>query len=272
MDQRERRANLYQVARSNLKTLGAVLRWNQAQGIRLFRMTSDLIPMATHPVAAEWDWEADLADEFAALAALARRTGARLTLHPGQYSVLNAPDPGVLERTIADLAYHVRILELLEAPPDWGFVLHIGGGYGNKAAAARRFIEQFHRLPAAVAGRLWVENDDVTWDTAEVLAIAQAIGRPMVFDLHHHRVLREDDWLPWLERILPTWGEQRPKLHFSSPKEGERSRHHADLIDPDDFRRHFERVAHLDLDVMLECKLKDKALLQLRQDLGWHFG
>ncbi|MFZ5827227.1 MAG: UV DNA damage repair endonuclease UvsE [Bacillota bacterium] len=268
MEPRERRAVLYQVARSNLLTLQAVLRWNHLHAIQLFRITSDLIPLATHPVAAEWDWEADLAYEFRATAELAREVGARLTMHPGQYTVLNAPDPLVVERAVADLAYHARVLELLETGADSGLVLHIGGGYGDKRAAADRFVAAFSRLPEAVASRLWVENDDVTWDTAEVLEIARRIGRPMVFDLHHHRVLRTDDWLPWLRAILPTWGAVRPKLHFSSPKDGLRSRHHADFIDPDDFRAFLERVPDLDGDVVLECKMKDKALLALRSALN----
>lgn len=265
MSPRERRPLLYQVARSNLKTLEAVIRWNREQGIHLFRITSDLVPLATHPVAAEWDWEADLAAEFAAVARLARETGIRLTLHPGQFVVLNAPDEELVAKSMQDLSYHARILELLELGPESGLVLHIGGGYGDRAAAARRFVENFARLERRIAERLWVENDDVTWDTAEVLAIAREIRRPMVFDLHHHRVLREDDWLPWLEQILPTWGDLRPKLHFSSPRDGPRSRHHAAYIDPDDFRAFAGRVPDLDADVMLECKMKDKALLALRE-------
>jgi len=108
----------------------------------------------------------------------------------------------------------------------------------------------------------------VTFDTAEALAVAERIGRPMVFDIHHHRVLREDDWYPWLARILPTWGAVRPKLHFSTPKDGQRSRSHADGIDAGDFVRFLERTRHLDLDVMLECKAKDQALLALRAALG----
>lgn len=265
MPPRERRPLLYQVARSNLKTLEAVLRWNHEQGIRLFRITSDLVPLATHPVAAEWDWEADLAADFAQVARLARETGIRLTLHPGQFVVLNAPDPAVVAKSMQDLSYHARILELLELGPESGLVLHIGGGYGDRAAAARRFVANFHRLEPRIAGRLWVENDDTTWETESVLAIAREIRRPMVFDLHHHRVLREDDWLPWLERILPTWEGVRPKLHFSSPRDGRRSRHHADYIDPADFRSFAHRVPDLEADVMLECKMKDKALLALRE-------
>jgi len=267
MAPRERRPLLYQVARSNLKTLAAVIRWNQEQSIHLFRITSDLVPLATHPVAAEWDWEADLAAEFAEVAGLARQTGIRLTLHPGQFVVLNAPDEELVAKSMQDLSYHARILELLELGPESGLVLHIGGGYGDKAAAAGRFVANFGRLEPRIAERLWLENDDVTWETAEVLAIGREIRRPMVLDLHHHRVLREDDWLPWLEQILPTWAGVRPKLHFSSPRDGVRSRHHADFIDPADFKALADRVPDLEADVMLECKMKDKALLALRAAL-----
>lgn len=269
MEQRERRAHLYQVARNNLKTLEAVLRWNRRHGISLFRITSELIPLATHPVAADWNWEEDLSYEFAACAAVAKETKMRLTTHPGQYTVLNARDPEVVERAIADLVYHARFLDLLGAPshPDWGMVLHVGGRYGGLSESAVRFVETFRRLPPEVAGKLWIENDDVTWDTASALEVAMSVERPMVFDIHHHRVLREDDWRPWLDRILPTWGTVRPKLHYSSPKDGARSRHHADEIDAREFAEFLERVEGLDLDVMLECKQKDKALLTLRKNL-----
>lgn len=268
MEPRERRAHLYQVGRSNLKTLGTVLEWNARKKIRLFRITSELIPLATHPVAAEWDWEADLAAEFAQCAAIVRASGARVTSHPGQYTVLNAREPAIVAKAIEDLVYHARVLELLQVGPDSGMVLHVGGAYGDKAAAAQRFALHFRDLPPQVANRLWIENDDVTWDTAEALAVAQSVGRPLVMDLHHHRVLREDDWLPWLQQAVAAWGPVRPKVHFSSPKDGHRSRYHADGIDPEDFAAFVSRVEGMALDVMLECKLKDLALLRLRRDLA----
>jgi UV DNA damage endonuclease len=263
----ERRAHLYQVARSNLKAVSAILRWNAAHDIQLYRLTSDLIPLVTHPVAADWDWQFDLAEAFADVAAVAAKAGARLTFHPGQYTVLNARERPIVEQSMVVLAHQARMLELLKAGPDSGLVLHVGGAYGDKEAAAQRFAEHFRELPPAVAGRIWVENDDTTWDTAEAFAVAQAVGRPMVLDIHHHRVLRADDWLPWLQQILPAWGDVRPKVHFSSPKDEQRPRDHAAFIDPGDFRVFLERIADIDLDVMLECKAKDQALLQLRRDL-----
>lgn len=270
MEPQERRANLYQVGRNNLKAVTAILQWNAKRDIRVYRVSSEMIPLATHPVAAAWNWEEDLAPEFADCARMARQTGTRLSMHPGQYTVLNAKDPAVVARAVEDLVHHARILELLEAGPEAGMVLHVGGAYGDKLAAAERFVEQFRELPPQVAERLWLENDDTTWDTAEVLDVARAVGRPMVFDIHHHRVLREDDWLPWLEQILPTWGDLRPKLHFSSPKDGPRSRSHADLIDPVEFGEFLDRIGDREIDVMLECKSKDEALLRLRKDLRGH--
>lgn len=268
MEPAERRQHLYQVGRNNLKTVEAALRWNAAQGIKLYRITSELIPLATHPVAAGWDWAGDLAGEFASCANAGRETGARVTMHPGQYTVLNAKDPAVVANAVVDLAYHARVLDLLETGPESGLVLHIGGAYGDKEAAAERFVQHFRDVPPAIAQRLWVENDDTIWDTAEVLGIARIIGRPMVLDIHHHRVLREDDWRPWLDRILPTWGRVRPKLHYSTPKDGVRSRSHADGIDAGDFGAFLRRTRGLDLDVMLECKEKDVALLRLAAELG----
>lgn len=270
MEPKERRPHLYQVGRNNLRTVEAILRWNATKNIRLYRITSELIPLATHPVAADWNWEADLAVEFAACAKAARETGTRLTMHPGQFTVLNAKDRPVFEKSVEDLVYHARCLELMEAGPESGMVLHVGGAYGDKEAATRRFAEHFRELPPQVAARLWLENDDTTWDTAEVLEIAQRVQRPMVFDVHHHRVLRDDDWYPWLDQILPTWGSVRPKVHFSSPKDGVRSRSHADDIDPQDFAAFLDRLGDRDVDVMLECKSKDEALLKLRKELKTH--
>jgi UV DNA damage endonuclease len=264
MDARERRQHLYQVARNNLKTLEAILRWNHRKGIQVFRITSELIPLATHPVAAEWDWEADLSGEFATCADIARQTGIRLTTHPGQYTVLNAKDPEIVERAAADLTYHARMLELLGNAPDWGMVLHVGGAYGDKKAGAARFKENFELLPPQVAERLWIENDDVTWDTEEAYEVAESVGRPMVLDIHHHRLLRRDDWFPWFERIVKGWGSVRPKVHFSSPRDAAKPRDHADKIEVEDFATFLDRTSGYDFDVMLECKRKDRGLLDLQ--------
>lgn len=273
MTPQERRAHLYQVGKNNLETVAAILRWNAAQGVQLYRISSELIPLATHPVADGWDWAFDLDKEFAQVARLAAETECRLTTHPGQYTVLNAKEARVIEASIRDLEYHEKMLRLMMGERlEWGMVLHVGGGYGDKEAAASRYRANFAHLPEAVKERLWIENDDTTWDTAEALAVAESVGRPLIFDIHHHRVLREDDWLPWFERAMATWGKLRPKMHFSTPKDGLRARAHADGIDPDDFANFLERIGERELDVMLECKAKDLALLQLRGDLaerGW---
>jgi UV DNA damage endonuclease len=169
-------------------------------------------------------------------------------------------------------------------------VLHVGGAAGGTEAALDRFERGFAGLSEAARARLVVENDDRTFALGDVLALSRRIGRPVVWDvLHHH--CHDPDRIPdreALELALATWPPGvRPKMHFSSPRTAveerrrrvgrrvERSlvlpplRAHADLVDPLAFE-HFacETARGLDVDVMLEAKAKDLALLRLREQLA----
>ncbi len=105
--------------------------------------------------------------------------------------------------------------------------IHIGGSYGNKEAAAARFATNFAGLDESIRRRITLENDDKTFTAAETLAVSQAVGVPMVLDIHHHAVNNEGESAAQLwPRILDTWeGETSedgsplpPKIHASSPK------------------------------------------------------
>jgi UV DNA damage endonuclease len=157
--------------------------------------------------------------------------------------------------------------------PEAVVVLHVGGSAGGRAAAADRFLTGFEMLGERARARLVLENDDRLFGVGGALAVAERAGVPLVFDvLHHHCHDPEGiDDRQALELALATWpAGVTPKVHFSSPRldVGERRRH-ADLIDPiafEQFVRH--TAAGLDLDVMLEAKAKDLALLRLRDQLA----
>ena len=75
-----------------------------------------------------------------------------------------------------------------------------------------------------------------------------------------------------MEEIFNTWNDEilPPKLHFSTPKEFENDRKHADYIDADGFASFIQLVkskVDRDIDIMIEAKKKDKALLKLIEDL-----
>jgi UV DNA damage endonuclease len=267
----------------SLARLEAILRYCDARNIRMYRMATALAPYASHPDLPQFRGQpVECAAELARIGALARELGIRLSTHPGQYTVLNSQDERVQRLAADELEVQAELLDGMGLGRDAVVVLHVGGAAGGTEAALERFVRGFELLSDAARSRLVVENDDRAFGLRDVLRLAERIGRPVVWDiLHHHCV--DPDGIPdreALELALATWpAGVRPKMHYSSPRTAieERAgrrvlpplRAHADMVDPIGFE-HFvtETARGLDVDVMLEAKGKDLALLRLREQLA----
>ncbi|MFA6668942.1 MAG: hypothetical protein WCS14_05540, partial [Candidatus Methanomethylophilaceae archaeon] len=114
---------------SNLRSLDNILDYNIKNGIELFRISSDIIPFGSHPVNTLRWWD-DFGEELRSIGNKAIYNGIRLSMHPGQYTVLNSPDEDVVKRAGEDLMYHSRFLDAVGAGPECKIILHIGGVYG----------------------------------------------------------------------------------------------------------------------------------------------
>jgi UV DNA damage endonuclease len=277
--------------RHSLTHLDAILTYLDAADVRFYRMATQLAPYATHPdLPAFRDQPRECASELAAVGARARELGIRLSTHPGQYTVLNSEDDGVRRMAAAELEVQAELMDGMGLGPDSVVVLHVGGAAGGAAAALDRFEAGFGLLSEAARGRVVVENDDRSFGLRNVLELAARIGRPVVWDILHHHC-HDPDGIPdreALELATATWPRGvTPKMHFSSPKTAveertkrvgrrvERSlvmpqlRAHADVIDPIAFEAFLTAIAPgIDVDVMLEAKAKDLALLRLREQLA----
>lgn len=262
---------LADVTAANLAALDTALEYNARNGISLFRISSDVIPFGSSPVN-QLDWTADFAPQLAALGEKTRRGGMRLSMHPGQYTVLNSPDAGVVERAIADLAYHAAFLDALNLEPTAKIVLHVGGAYGNKPAALDRFARVYEELPCRVQRRLVIENDDRLFTAQDVLALSRRTGAPVVFDTLHHELNHEPDspgWIDLLDAAQATWKpEDGPqKIHYAQQAPGRRPGSHSDTIVINAFLAfHGELAAHRSQhdmpDIMLEVKDKNISALK----------
>ncbi len=250
----------------NLDDLRVILRHNLQNGWLLFRIGSSVIPFGSHPVnqVAWWrEFRADL-DE---IGAFARANDMRLSFHPGQYTILNAPDPAVVARAIEEIAYSARFLDELGLDSAHKIVIHLGGVYGDKPAAMSRFVEVTRALDPALRARLVIENDERSYPPADALAVSSQTGLPVVFDnLHYQANPGPGDLDDLLARVFATWkaADGPPKVHFSSQAPGGRTGNHADYADPREFADWTARWArHGAFDLMLEAKAKDLALQQL---------
>ena len=277
--------------RTSIEALHGVLDYLERERIRMYRMTASLAPYATHPDLPQFHRQVEeAAGELAALGERARAMDLRLSSHPGQYVVLNSTEPAVVAAAVRDLELQAEIMDVMRLGPEAVVVLHVGGAAGGLDAGLERFEAGFERLSERARSRLVIENDDRTYALCHVLALHARIGVPVVWDILHHHCNDPDD-VPDREALrlaVGTWAAGvQPKIHYSTPKTAmeerrrrvgrrvERSwvlpqlRAHADVIDPIAFE-HFlsETAVGVELDVMLEAKAKDLALLRLRSQLA----
>jgi UV DNA damage endonuclease len=261
---------LRELIEQNLEALNRVVTFLERHEILLYRITSNLIPFASHPVNAIRWWEI-YEPQLAALGRRIASLGVRVSLHPGQFTVLNSPIPRVVAASVAELEYHARLLRALGAGRDAKIVLHVGGLYGgSEEAAMERFCAVASELPAEVRQRLVVENDDRLFDAEEALVVARRIGVPVVFDwLHHNANPCRAPLQDVLPAIFATWTAEDgpPKAHLSSQSASGPVGAHADFVDPADALAFFAVAPLQPFDCMLEAKQKDRAVLKLRAEL-----
>lgn len=255
----------------NFKGLEAIIKYNIANDIHFYRITSALIPLVTHPDVGYWGHRTIFKKDFELIGKLIRESNMRVDTHPDEFNVLNSTDPQVVKNSIRNLLRQVEWFEDLNYV-DGKMVLHIGGATGGKEAAVDRFINSFNELPQSIKDRLILENDDKTYTALETLNLCKNIGVPMVLDVHHHNCNNNGEELEdMLPEIFNTWSKEKlpPKIHFSSPKEYEKDRKHADYIEVAQFLEFLDKAKKIDkdFDVMLECKEKDLALFKLVDDI-----
>ncbi len=255
---------LYATVDGNLRCLEEIVCWNVAHGLLFLRITSDLVPLASHPEN-RVPWAGEFAPRFAEIGALIRGHGMRISMHPGQYTVLSSPRREVTEAARADLAYHAQVLDLLGLDRTAKVQIHVGGAYGDRRAAAARFAAAVEALPPRVRERLIVENDERLYTFTDVLDLHRMTGLPVVFDAFHHALNGDGRSLgEALAAQAETWGREDglPIVDYSSPLPDGRPGSHAHTLDEEDFARFLAESWPHDFDLMLEVKDKERSALR----------
>lgn len=176
-----------QLIRHNIVSLQNIINYNNSYAIRLFRISSDVIPFGASQ-ANTMQWTDLFRQELLELGGSIKSAGIRVSMHPGQYTVLNSPDRQVAKYAIQDLAYHCTFLDSLEVDSTNKIILHIGGVYGDKEAAMLRFTERFRALAESIKHRLAIENDDRFYNIDDVMELGARLGLPVVYDTLHNEV------------------------------------------------------------------------------------
>jgi UV DNA damage endonuclease len=255
---------LIEAVEQNLDCLERVLHWNAEHGIGFFRITSDLVPFASHPVC-RYDWVRRFRDRFRALGQIVTSHRMRVSMHPDQFVLLNALDQKIVQSSVRELDYHARVLDLMELPASAKVQIHVGGVYGDKPASLRRFVAEHRRLSKSIRRRLVVENDDRSYTAADCIEVHRLADVPVLFDVFHHRLNSSGETVrAAFRKCAATWrrGDGPPMVDYSSQEPGQRRGRHAEHIDLRDFRRFLALARDIDCDVMLEIKDKERSALE----------
>ena len=267
----ERINKLKEITSSNISALEKILRYNIENDIHFYRITSNLIPLATHPDVM-WDYRKYFDKDFKYIGKIIKNSNMRVDAHPDQFNVINSDRESVVENTIKTLDMQVDLFEAMDNE-EGKLVIHIGGAKGGKEVAINRFIENLVKVPSRIKERLILENDDKIFSAKDVLYISKITKLPMVLDVHHHNCKNEGECVSeFIKPVFDTWNKEKlvPKIHFSTPREFVNDRKHSDYIDAKEFLNFIKLAkdySNRDFDVMIEAKKKDIALFKLIDDL-----
>lgn len=261
---------LDKIIRDNLSALSLLIDYNIKNNIHFYRLTSKLIPLATHKDV-NFDYLNKYIDEFDTIGKKIRLNNMRVDTHPDQFAVINSTRTEVIDNTNRILKYHYDMLKLLGIDPV--IILHVGSSEFGKEKSITRFINNFRKLEPCIQKSIIIENDDKIYDVNDVLDLCNKIDVPFVLDYHHHICNNKSniDLKDYIPKIFATWGNKTPKIHFSSPKSKLKKefRSHNDYIDVFSFIEFINilKPFNINVDIMLEAKEKDDALFRLVRQL-----
>ena len=255
----------------NLCDVLKIMDWNEENGIKVYRLSSEMFPHKSNPKVEDYTFDFVL-DLLKLIGEKSKKYNQRLTFHPGQYNVVGTPNQKVFEQTCINLKYQADVLDLMGMGVDSVMVVHGGGMYGDKEKTKIRWCEQFHELPENVKKRLVLENCEKSFSIKDCLEVSNRINIPIVFDTHHfecYKLLHPDedfeDASVYIPLILETWKKRgiKPKFHVSEQGSG-RCGHHSDYIEEiPEYLLEIPEKYGINIDIMIEAKCKELAILKL---------
>lgn len=263
--------NLKEKIINNLKDILKLMDWNEKNGIKVFRLSSEIFSHYSNSKAEDYtlDFAKDLLKE---IGLKSKQLNQRLTFHPGQWNCLGSPHEDVIKHTIKDLEYHADLLDLMELDQNSVMVIHGGGVYNDKEKTLDRWCSNYLKLPENIKKRLVLENCEKNFSIIDCIKVSLRVNIPIVFDTHHfdcyiklHPREKFESASCYIATILDTWELRniKPKFHVSEQGSGKIG-HHSDYIEIiPDYLLEIPKKYKVKIDIMIEAKMKEKSIMKL---------
>jgi len=241
---------------NNFNTSEKIVRHCAANGIKGYRLSSDLCPVIKHPdvmlALEDLPNYNEIEESIKDLSNAIKETGIRVSAHPSEYITLTSDDDVKVQHSIIDLELHAEIFDRLELARSYYNPLNIHiRKEGEAKDLSGTFIKNFERLSESVKSRLVLENNDTgnTWTVKNLKKyIYNDYGIPVTFDNLHHEMLNHDvSHYDAFFEAYSTWN-CTPIFHYSEGKNGTRA--HSDMA--------ANLPENYDKDVLFDVELKSK--------------
>lgn len=265
---RNKEEKLIEITNKNLNNLEEILKYNIKNNIHFYRMSSKIIPLATHP-----NIKINLLNIFKEkleyIGNIIKENNLRVDIHLDEYCVLNSTNPNIVNSTINIIKFYKNMLKTMNI--ESYMILHIGSSAFGIEKSITRFINNFKKLDEESKNMIILENDDKVFKIEDVLKICKTINIPMVLDYHHYKCNKVEPLEHHIKEIINTWKGKTPKMHLSSKKNNKEFRSHHDYIDINDFIEltNILKTQNKNIDIMIEAKQKDMALFKLIRELKY---
>jgi UV DNA damage endonuclease len=257
-----------ELALLNAIDLVKIIRWNIDNNIKVFRMSSGIFPWASAYNINDLPDIDKIRHHLSTAGALAASADMRLSSHPDHFVKLGSSKPHVVENSIKDLELHSTMFDIMGLSPSAynPINIHVGMNYSDDVVS--KWLESYDKLSDNCKSRLVVENDD----KASSFSVQQLYNKlhktidiPITFDYFHHTFHPDNLSSESAARLAAsTWKRTTPLFHYSESKNTNQGvqgnpRAHSDYV--------FNKIDDygLVIDVDLECKNKELALLEYRK-------
>ena len=202
------------------------------ENLRMVRLSSDILPAYTERTWSYFWRRPDVVEylerNFDLIGSSARASNTRLSMHPGQFTVLASVNEGIVERSIEEFEYHADMARYMgygKAFQDFKINVHISGKQGPEGIRSA-----YKRLTPEARNCITIENEENSWGLDDCLTISDVV--PIVLDVHHHWI-REGEYLnptdDRVKRVVDSWRGLRPTMHYSVSREDYLVDHITDL-------------------------------------------
>jgi UV DNA damage repair endonuclease len=215
---------LWDIMEHNISSLNNLIQFvgGLPNELRMVRLGSGVLPAYTEP---SWSYYWQLPDvrrylesNLARVGDEARLRDVRISMHPGQFTVLASDRDDVVERSIEEYEYHTDVLRYMgygQQFQDAKCNVHISGRRGPQG-----IIDVLGRLSPESRNCLTIENDEMSWGIEASLELQKHCA--LVLDIHHHWVATGEYISPMDDRVLrikDSWRGVRPVIHYSVSRE-----------------------------------------------------